>query len=173
MISQTAEYALRAVVFLAMNPRSAYTTQQISTSTKVPAAYLAKVMLSLVRASIVHSQRGQGGGFVLQKPAVALTILEVIAAVDPIQRIKTCPLGLDAHGADLCALHKRLDDATAAIERAFAETTIGEILARPTKSLPLCDSTCQVAQAEAAVGRDDRAPRRSADSRKTNPEGQP
>lgn len=143
MISQTAEYALRAVVFLAMNSGAAYTTQQISVATKVPAAYLSKVLQSLVRAEMIQSQRGLGGGFILAKSAEDITILEVLSAVDPIQRIRTCPLGLEAHGTTLCALHKRLDDATAVIEKAFSDTTLHDLLARPTKSVPLCDSSCQ------------------------------
>lgn len=68
-----------------------------------------------------------------------LTILEVVNAVDPIQRIRTCPLGLKSHGVRLCALHKRLDDAYALVERAFADTTLAEILEKPTKSIPLCE----------------------------------
>jgi Rrf2 family protein len=143
MISQTAEYALRAVVFLAMNVGAAYTTLQISTSTKVPSAYLSKVLQSLVRAGIVQSQRGLGGGFVLSKATGDVTILQVLDAVDPIKRIRTCPLGLEVHGANLCALHKRLDDATAVIEKAFRDTTIADLLARPTKSVPLCDASCE------------------------------
>lgn len=137
MISQTAEYALRAIVFLAMNPDGAFTTQQIAQTTKVPSAYLSKVLKSLVRAGLVQSQRGLGGGFVLTKSAEDLNILEVLNAVDPIQRIRSCPLGLTAHGTVLCALHKRLDDATAVIEKSFADTTIAEVLARPTASIPL------------------------------------
>jgi Rrf2 family protein len=139
MISQTAEYALRAIVYLAMNPGGAFTTQQISLQTKVPAAYLSKVLQSLVRAGLVQSQRGLGGGFVLSKLPEEINILEVLDAVDPIQRIRTCPLGLKAHGTNLCALHKKLDDATAVIEKTFADTTIAEILARPTASVPLCE----------------------------------
>lgn len=137
MISQTAEYALRATVYLAMNPGNAFTTQQISETTKVPAAYLSKVLQSLVKAQLVKSQRGLGGGFVLTKPPEDISILEVLNAVDPIQRIRTCPLGLEAHGSVLCALHKKLDEATATIEETFAQTTIAEILARPTASIPL------------------------------------
>jgi Rrf2 family transcriptional regulator, nitric oxide-sensitive transcriptional repressor len=56
-------------------------------------------------------------------------------------RIRSCPLGLEAHGINLCALHKRLDDATAAMEAAFESTTIGDLLMRPTQSVPLCDAS--------------------------------
>ena len=142
MISQTAEYALRAIVFLAMNSDSAYTTVQIAAATRVPSAYLSKVLKSLVRAELIQSQRGFGGGFMLSKSAEQITIFEVLNAVDPMQRIRTCPLGIEAHGTTLCALHKRLDDATAVIENAFRDSTIGDLLARPTKSIPLCDPSC-------------------------------
>lgn len=139
MISQTAEYALRAVVYLAMNADSAFTTQQISKATKVPPAYLSKVMQSLARANLVRSQRGCGGGFVLARKADEISILEIMSCVDPIQRIRTCPLGLETHGINLCALHKKIDDATAVIETTFAEATVADILARPTDSIPLCE----------------------------------
>jgi DNA-binding IscR family transcriptional regulator len=69
----------------------------------------------------------------------ALTILEVVNAVEPIGRIRECPLGLAAHGARLCPLHKRLDNALAMVEAAFRRTTLAEILAEPTKSRPLCE----------------------------------
>jgi Rrf2 family protein len=91
---------------------------------------------------LIQSQRGLGGGFILSKSAERITILEVLNAVDPLQRIRTCPLGIEAHGTTLCALHKRLDDATAVIENAFRDTTISDLLARPTKSIPLCDPAC-------------------------------
>jgi Rrf2 family transcriptional regulator, nitric oxide-sensitive transcriptional repressor len=74
----------------------------------------------------------------LVKSPKDLTILEVVNAVEPIQRIRTCPLGLAAHGVRLCPLHRRLDNALAIVERAFASTTLAEVFAEPTKSIPLC-----------------------------------
>src|SRR5262245_64497934 len=109
MISQTVEYALRAVVYLADQAPAPRTTDQIATATRVPKAYLSKILQGLSRGGIVHSQRGLGGGMTLVKPPAELTILEVVGAVDPIRRIKTCPLGIAAHGARLCPLHRRLD----------------------------------------------------------------
>jgi Rrf2 family protein len=139
MLSQTVEYALRAAVYLAGQGGAPQTNEQISTATKVPAAYLSKVMQSLNRGGLVQSQRGVGGGFLLARTPEELTILEVVNAVDPIQRIKICPLGLKSHGVRLCPLHRRLDDAMAQVEQAFAATTLAEILAEPTESVPLCE----------------------------------
>src|SRR3954451_1771738 len=92
MFSQTVEYALRAVVHLADQAPDARTTDQIAAITKVPKAYLSKVLQGLSRAGIVHSQRGIGGGMTLTKEPKDLTILQVVNAVEPIERIRTCPL---------------------------------------------------------------------------------
>ncbi len=74
----------------------------------------------------------------LVKAPEELTLLEVVNAVEPIQRIRTCPLGLTAHGARLCPLHKRLDDALAVVEDAFRKTTLAEVLPRPGANSPHC-----------------------------------
>ncbi len=139
MISQTVEYALRAVVYLAGKVPAGQTTDQIATATRVPKAYLSKVLQGLVRAGVVHSQRGSGGGMTLVKDPSSLTILEVVNAVEPIGRIRECPLGLESHGTRLCPLHRRLDDAMATVEKAFEQTTLAEVLAEPTASVPLCE----------------------------------
>lgn len=139
MFSQTVEYSLRAVCFLASQAPEARTTEEVATATKVPRAYLSKVLQALGRAGLVHSQRGLGGGMTLTKEPKNLTILEVVNAVEPIQRIRTCPLGLTSHGMRLCPLHRRLDNALAMVEKAFGGTTLAEVLAEPTKSVPLCE----------------------------------
>lgn len=140
MFSQTVEYALRAVVFLANEAPDARTTDQIATATRVPKAYLSKVLQGLARHDVVHTQRGVGGGITLCKPPSELTILEVVNAVEPIERIHTCPLGLTTHGKNLCPLHRRMDDALATVEKAFQSTTLAEVLAEPTSSTPLCEA---------------------------------
>lgn len=139
MFSQTAEYALRIVVYLAsLNGRPA-TIRQIAIVTKVPEGYLAKVLQALGRAKILSSQRGLHGGSTLSRPAERISVYDVMEAVAPIQRITTCPLGLKSHGGNLCPLHRRLDDAMASVERAFRDSTIADLLAEPTSSTPLCE----------------------------------
>ena len=139
MFSQTVEYALRAVVHLAHESPASRTTEQIANATRVPKAYLSKVLQSLNQAGLVHSQRGVGGGVTLAKAPAQLTILEVVNAVEPIRRITTCPLGLAGHGVRLCPLHRRVDDALAKVEEAFGNSTLAEVLAEPTESVPLCE----------------------------------
>lgn len=139
MISQTVEYALRAIVTIAQHEGQPCTARKISEITQVPLAYLSKLMQGLVRGGLVHSQRGLHGGFVLTKDPNELSILDVVDVVEPFKRIHTCPLGIQSHGSNLCPLHRRLDRAMETTEKIFRETTVAEMLSQPGSVTPLCE----------------------------------
>ncbi|MBT3344966.1 MAG: Rrf2 family transcriptional regulator [Gemmatimonadetes bacterium] len=140
MLSQTAEYALRAVVFLAETSPALRTNQQIADGTQVPSSYLSKVLQGLQRAGVVLTLRGKGGGSRLTRDAADITALEVVNAVDPVRRIDSCPLGLPRHAGQLCPLHRKLDDALATLEASLASTPMREMLDNDGG-----DSLCQIA----------------------------
>jgi Rrf2 family protein len=139
MISQTVEYALRAIVTIAQHNGQTCTSKQISNITQVPAPYLSKLMQGLVRAGLAKSRRGLHGGFVLTKKPEDLSIWDVVDAVEPFKRIQECPLGLQSHAAGLCPLHRRLDNAMAMVEKSFRETSVSELLAEQGSVTPLCE----------------------------------
>lgn len=139
MFSQTTEYALRAVVFLADSADGAHTTQQIADATKAPRDFLSKVLRELARAGIVTAQRGKNGGFCLARSPFDLTIYDVVQAVDPLQRILTCPLGLKSHQTHLCRLHRRLDDSMLHVETELRGATVAEMMHPDGGVRPLCD----------------------------------
>jgi Rrf2 family nitric oxide-sensitive transcriptional repressor len=141
VLSQTVEYALRAVVHLAYIAPSSTTTADLAAVTQTPPAYLAKVLQALVKADIVASHRGASGGVSLARAVDDLTILDIVNATDPIQRIKTCPLDLASHGLKLCPLHRRLDAALAQVENAFRNTTLAEVLGDRSRIKPLCETS--------------------------------
>jgi len=138
VFSQTVDYALRAVLCLATRPNQAQTAEQIARWAAVPAGYLAKVLQVLGKAGIVRSQRGLGGGFTLVKSPASLNVLDVVNAVDPIQRIECCPLGRSEHSIKLCPLHRRLDAALALIEDSFRSCTIADLIDESSDNAPLC-----------------------------------
>ena len=138
MISRTVEYALRAAVLLASDTTTPQTRQQIALHTQVPQGYLAKVLQRLARAGLVRAQRGLHGGFTLTHPPEQTTVLELVSAIEPVQRIRECPLDIDAHRDELCPLHRRLDEALASIEYAFSHTTLADLTDDSLTSQPLC-----------------------------------
>ena len=143
MISQTLEYALRAVVILAQTPDVALTATDLSEKTQASSMYLSKVMSFLVRDGLVLSQRGPGGGFKLSRSPQEVSLLDVMQAVEPFQRIHTCPLNLASHQGTLCPLHRHLDNTMAQIEENFRNTSIADLLGKSNVVVPLCETGAQ------------------------------
>jgi Rrf2 family protein len=141
MMSQSAEYSLRAVVCLASHRGRPLTVRQVADLTHVPAGYLAKILNALSRANLLNAQRGLNGGFTLRKDPAQITLLDVVQVADPSRRIATCPLGISAHcDGNLCPLHWRIDAAAAAAEHALAASTVADVLADRSHDAasPLC-----------------------------------
>jgi DNA-binding IscR family transcriptional regulator len=87
----------------------------------------------------VPGPNGIGGGHSLRRPPEQISILDVVNAIDPLRRITRCPLNLSTHGKHLCPLHRRLDNALAAVQEVFEHTSIADVLAEPSRSTPLCE----------------------------------
>ncbi|MFO1092345.1 MAG: Rrf2 family transcriptional regulator [Planctomycetaceae bacterium] len=139
MLPKTAEYALRAVACLAQDAGAAVSADTLAEKTQVPRRYLHKVLHDLVQADLVQSRPGPGGGYSLAQGVNDISILAVVNAVAPVERIRHCPLGLPSH-TTLCPLHRELDKAYAATEEAFARVTMGELLRSSRGVVPLCDA---------------------------------
>ncbi len=151
MFSQTTEYALRAMACLAIRPETLVATPVLAAETKVPANYLAKVLQQLAGAKLITGRRGVGGGYKLARPAAQIRLLEVINAVTLVERITTCPLGLPNHGSNLCPLHRRADEAAAAVIKVYNGVTLHDLLTDPNPNKPLCDSHKAAALTVSAV----------------------
>ena len=139
MVTQTAEYALRAAVWLAQQPMLPASSASIAQATQIPRRYLHHVLQALVHAGLVCSYPGPGGGYQLARAPEAITILDIINAVSPLPRIRQCPLGLTGHGTHLCPLHRALDQATALVERAFRSVRLADLLPKKTGASALCN----------------------------------
>lgn len=141
MFSQTAEYAIRAIVWLAENNDGGPVgNQKIAEGTQVPVTYLAKILQQLTKSGLVTSKRGVGGGFVLSFSADEITVLDIVNAVDPIGRITSCPLNLKSHAHKRCGMHARMDKAMEMVETVLSQSTVAEIINDKTRPTPLRNS---------------------------------
>jgi len=131
---------LRAVVFLGEQYGSPCTTRHIAEATQVPNGYLSKVLQALSRGGLVRSRRGLHGGFELERPPADVSLLDVVQVVEPLRRVRSCPLELPEHADQLCPLHRRLDDALALIETCFKSTTVADLIADGEKLNPMISS---------------------------------
>lgn len=138
MLPKTAEYALRATVWLAREPGKTESAVRLAERTQIPRRYLHTVLQQLVQAGIVRSQSGPGGGYALAREPAKITILDVVNAVAPMERIRHCPLGLPSH-TRLCPLHKQLDAVYEAAEKALSRVTLAQLLRSTPEIVPLCE----------------------------------
>src|SRR5512135_2764753 len=128
MLSQTAEYALRTVVFLADRSEAPVRIDEIAAALDIPRNYLSKVLYRLAQESVLTSTRGQGGGFRLASPAERIRLLDVIEPFDHIGSQRGCLLGRavfsDQRASELHEASKHVDPPVAAL---FPPTTVADM----------------------------------------------
>jgi Rrf2 family protein len=102
MISTTSQYALRALIYIAGLPDgSTVLSRDLAGATQVPPNYLSKVLLALRNAGLLHSTRGAGGGYRLNKPADHIYLIDVVELFEGSKAKPTCLLN-----------HRQCSDAT-------------------------------------------------------------
>lgn len=131
MFSMTIEYALRAASYLSEARGRRVTAQVIAGECRVPVSYMSKVLQAMAEAGLITSQRGPSGGFALAKAPAAITMLDVVDAIDPINRVTECPLELEEHTHDLCRLHHELDAIAGLVVDRLAARTLEDIMTEP------------------------------------------
>lgn len=146
MLTQTAEYALRAAVCLARNPGRPVSSEQLAEVTRIPRRYLHHVLQLLVNHGLVRSYPGPGGGYQLVRAPEEITVLDIVNAVSPVLRIRQCPLGFQGHGLRLCPLHRVLDRAAMLVEEALGSVRLVELLPENQTESVLCKSPSPISQ---------------------------
>ena len=90
-LSKKADYALLALRHLAAHAdRGAVSARELAESYDIPPELLAKVLQQLVRARLLESHQGTGGGYVLGRPAGAMSVAEVIQVIDGPLTVTAC-----------------------------------------------------------------------------------
>jgi len=165
MLSQTCEYALRAVACLARRPGEFVTASDLADATSVPADYLSKVLQQLAGAGLVQGRRGVGGGYRLGREPDQISVLDIVDAMGLIQRLRACPThGDESRG--LCPLHKTVDEAIQAAEDVFRAKTLASILEDEARVGRLCVSNATGAEHANNSHRAPPAPSTSPESRR-------
>jgi Rrf2 family protein len=81
-LSARADYALRAAIELAAAEDDRVTAEHLAQAQGIPGQSLETILTHLRRSNIVRSQRGPDGGFWLARPAAAISLAEIIRAID-------------------------------------------------------------------------------------------
>jgi Rrf2 family protein len=131
VLSQTAEYALRAVFYLAERPEQGpVRVNDVADALGVPQNYLSKILNELAREGVLGSVRGPHGGFQLAVEAGRLRLIDVVSHFDELTLGRRCVLGRPkCSDANPCGAHARWKPVAAQISAFFRETTVADALA--------------------------------------------
>jgi len=132
MISQTAEYALRAILYLAQyGAERPVRVNEMAESLRIPRNYLSKILHQLTRHRVVVSLRGKAGGFRLAGNPGALLLSAVITPFDRVDERRRCLLGRpQCSDRTACAAHTRWKDVADTVAQFFRDTTVADLLER-------------------------------------------
>jgi len=130
MFSKSTEYAIRAMVYLAVNssPKQRYGTKKIAEDLDFPEHFLGKVLQQLARKNIISSAKGPNGGFCIDNNAIEISLLKIIESIDGLAFFSTCGLGLhECNDEKPCPIHKDYQIFRGDFYKMLSEKTIKNI----------------------------------------------
>lgn len=130
MLTQTAQHALRALLYLARQPEGAVVPAgRMAEATGAPARYLAKTLQVLAGVGLVRGTRGREGGYTLAVPAVSIRVGDVIAAFEGEEAPQRCLLGDRACQPEApCAAHMRWREAQLRATESVSRIRLSDLL---------------------------------------------
>jgi len=134
MLSQTAEYALRAMVHLAREAPddASLQAEEIAEALDVPRNYLSKILHALARRNLLHSTRGPHGGFRLAGPPEELPLARIVEVFDPqlLAEDRRCLLGRsECSDEDACPAHEHWKRVSHTVRSFFYGTSLARLAA--------------------------------------------
>jgi len=127
-LSKKADYALMAVTHLTAKPSPSASAREIAEQYDIPLELMAKVLQRLVRVGLLVSTQGTRGGYALGRPSSAITVADVIQAIDGPFTITAC--SSEKHDCDQynkCSIRDPLWQIKERIATTLATVTIAEL----------------------------------------------
>ncbi len=130
MISRSAEYAIRSMVYLASTADRLVLNREIAASSGLPPQFLTKLLATLTREGLLISQRGKTGGFRLARPPEEITLFEIVSLFDPRTVRPRCILGRpECSETKSCSIHALWAPLQESFRKDFARTVLADLIA--------------------------------------------
>ncbi len=130
MFSKAATYAMRAVLYLAVegSKDKKLGVQHITDALDVPRHFLAKVLQQLAKNNLISSAKGPRGGFYLSEENKENSLLDVIICFEGKDVFSKCVLGLSVCSArNPCPLHNQYEAFKSGLDYQLKRQTIREL----------------------------------------------
>ncbi len=131
ILSDTAEYALRAVLYVARTatPERPTRADEIAQALVVPRTYLSKILHTLTKHGVLRSARGPQGGFQLAEGPETLMLARIVETFDPLELRRRCLLGRpECSDTNPCPAHSRWKGIGDQVRAFFLKTSVADLL---------------------------------------------
>lgn len=127
--SKQCEYALQAVLYLALKPAGEMTSiKDLAANLGIPYHFVAKILQDLTHRGLLASQKGPNGGFAMAMEPKEITLLHIVEAIDGVAFTNGCVLGFsECSGKNPCAVHNQWGELREAIYRMLVNKNMGEM----------------------------------------------
>lgn len=141
--STTCSYAIRAMCRLtAIRPDGYVRIQEICEGSDLPSHFVAKIFRELVRAELLISAKGRGGGFALARPAKQIRLYDIVEAIDGVRQYNQCVVGLaKCDDKQPCPQHDQFKPIRQRILNYLSQTRLDQMSEALTKKLDLLGLT--------------------------------
>lgn len=126
-ISDAASLALHSMTVMAQKEGELVSVKDIANTLGVSANHLSKVMQRLVKADLVKSIKGYGGGFKLNQAPEEVTFLEIYEAIDGKFKPSHCLLDKETCAQD-CIMGDLLKSLNYQVENFFSNTKLSDFI---------------------------------------------
>ncbi len=129
LYSKTCERAIRALAYLAARPHGELSlVDEIAEAEDMPRPFTSKILRDLVRAGILTSSRGRGGGYAMARDPAEVSLLEIMQIIDGADHIDRCAVGLDlCNEYAPCPLHDKFQPIRKTIRAYLEGMTLAEM----------------------------------------------
>lgn len=128
-LSNTAQYAIRVVSYMASKKEGLYPAASLTEELKVSDKYLKRILTTLTHSGIVQSVQGRNGGFTLRKPVNDIPLLEIVRAVEDVEKYFGCVLGFDqCSDHHPCSVHEYWKPVRERIRHFLSNTTMADVM---------------------------------------------
>jgi len=126
-LSKKADYGLIALRHLARHSDESVSAREIAAHYHIPAELLAKVLQRLARKGLLVSHQGINGGYILAKDPAAISIVDVVEALEGPISITPCERGEECQQLQTCSVRDPLSKIRAKMVRVLGDTSIYEL----------------------------------------------
>ncbi len=140
MLSNTCKYAVRSVIYLALNEEEGKKIgiKKISENLNIPTPFLGKILQTLAKQKLLLSTKGPHGGFSLAVEPSKINLIDIVKIIDGMDAFEMCLIGMNtcksAHENERpCPVHEKFCDLRKEMLNMYQTETIGDIIERIEK----------------------------------------